>query len=192
MNDQNFTFNFRQISNIFIGGSKGGSASLAPPVQFLSFSYTFQQKSCQIIGFYPNSGAGTPFVWEILGLPLIFIFTVSNEVVKVMFLQACVCPHGGCLPQCMLGYHTHTPLGEDTPPGSRHPPGSRPPQEQTHPPEQTPPEETPPEQTPPPSRHPPERRPLLRTVRIPLECILVFPTCNKAKLHIMIRGKVPL
>ena len=39
-----------------------------------------------------------------------------------MFLQACVCPHGGCLPQCMLGYHT---------PGSRHPPQADTPREQT-------------------------------------------------------------
>ena len=75
-----------------------------------------------------------------------------------MFLQASVCPQGGCLPQCMLGYHTHTP-------GSRHP----------SPWEQTPPEQTPPlgADTPPESRHLPERRPLLRMVRILLECILV-------------------
>ena len=77
------------------------------------------------------------------------IITVRNEVAKVMFLQACVCPHGGCLPQCMLGYYTP---GADTP-GSRHPPGA----------------DTPPEQTPP----IPERHPLLWTVRILLECILV-------------------
>ena len=40
------------------------------------------------------------------------IFTVRNEVAKAMFLQASVCPHGGCLSQCMLIYHT---------PQSRHP-----------------------------------------------------------------------
>ena len=44
---------------------------------------------------------------------------------KVMFLQVSVIlPTGGCLPQCMLGYHTlpgaDTPLGADTP-QSRHP-----------------------------------------------------------------------
>ena len=74
------------------------------------------------------------------------IFTVRNEVAKVMFFT-CVCPHGrGCLPQCMLGYH---------------PPGADP-------------EQTSPEQTPPRADTPPERRPLLRTVRILLECILVI------------------
>ena len=62
------------------------------------------------------------------------IFTGRNEVVaKVIFLHLSVIHSvhmGGCLPQCMLGYHT--------------------PQEQTHPlPEQTPWEQTPPEQIPP-------------------------------------------
>ena len=114
-----------------------------------------------------------------------------------MFLQASVCPHGGCLPQCMLGYHTppsrhpsqeqtppraDTPWGADTP-LSRHPLGA----------------DTPPIFflffsfffahflfclhffciclhlfayffTPPPQYR---RRPLLWTVRILLECILV-------------------
>ena len=63
------------------------------------------------------------------------IITGRNEVVaKVMFLQVCVCPQGGCLPQCMLGCQTppgpgrHPPDQADppwirqTPPGSgRHP-----------------------------------------------------------------------
>ena len=35
----------------------------------------------------------------------------------------CDSVHGGCLPQCMMGYHT--PLGTGTPtPRSRHPPGA--------------------------------------------------------------------
>ena len=98
------------------------------------------------------------------------LFTVRNEVAKVMFLQACVCPHGGGLPQCMLGYYG--------PPGSRHPPGADPPgpdtphsgsrqpppREQAHPPWK---------QTLPWSR-PPQIWPLLRTVHILLECILVY------------------
>ena len=42
------------------------------------------------------------------------LVTVRNEVAKVMFLQVSVCPRGGSLPQCMLGYHI--------PPGSKHPP----------------------------------------------------------------------
>ena len=123
------------------------------------------------------------------------LITVRNEVAKVMFLQASVCPHGGvCLSAC---WNTTHPPGEQTPPeqtpptpreqtplgvdipllvGADPPPGADTPREQTHPPRSrhTPPQE----QTPPPrSRHPPpgpERRPLLRTVRILLECILVF------------------
>ena len=54
-------------------------------------------------------------------------------VTKVMFLQASVILSmggGGCLPQCMLGYHTPPPL-EQTP-QSRHPPEQTPPSEQTH------------------------------------------------------------
>ena len=66
------------------------------------------------------------------------VITVRNEVAKVMFLQACVCPHGGCLPQCMLGYHPP----EQTPPPP--PPGADPSRA-----------DTPREQTPPRSRHPP-------------------------------------
>ena len=86
----------------------------------------------------------------------------------------CDSVHGGCLPQCMMGYHSplgagtptlqeQTPLGADTPqeqtpPGSRHSPRSRHPQEQTPPQEQTHPLEAntpwdqtaPQEQTPPP------------------------------------------
>ena len=65
------------------------------------------------------------------------IVTVRNEVAKVMFLQASVCPQGGgwgCLSQCMVGY---TP-GADIP-RSRRPPGADTPPEQTHPLEQTPP-----------------------------------------------------
>ena len=73
------------------------------------------------------------------------IFTVHNEVAKVMFLQASVCPHAGgvCLSACW----------DTTPP----PPGADIPQEQTTPRTDT----------------PPGRRPLLRTVRILLECIFV-------------------
>ena len=70
---------------------------------------------------------------------------------KVMFLHlSVILSTWGCLPQCMLGYI----------PSGRHPPGR-------HPPGQTPPTW----QTPPLGRHP--LRSLQRTVRIPLECILV-------------------
>ena len=60
-------------------------------------------------------------------------FTVRNEVAKVIFLQAYVCPYGGCLPQCMLGYPPEqTPL-EQTPPRNRHPPEQTPPPGSRHP-----------------------------------------------------------
>ena len=91
-----------------------------------------------------------PFAHCIAGLKcLIRVFTVRNEVAKVIFLQASVCPQGGwgCLPQCMLGYH---PLGSRQPPradiptgaatakqtptlGADIPPASRCPPEQTSP-----------------------------------------------------------
>ena len=41
----------------------------------------------------------------------VWLFTVRNEVAKVMFLHLSVCPQEG-LPQCMLGYH---PAGSGTP-----------------------------------------------------------------------------
>ena len=77
--------------------------------------------------------------------------TIRNEVAKVMFLQASVCPLGGggvCLSAC---YDT-TPPRADTPW------------------EQTPPWEADPAG----ADTPPEIRSLLRMVRILLECILVL------------------
>ena len=69
------------------------------------------------------------------------IFTVRNEVAKVMFLHLSVILFTGRgLPQCMLGYH---PLGAGTP-RTRHPPGSR------HPPRA----DTPPTRHPAGSRYP--------------------------------------
>ena len=89
---------------------------------------------------------------------VIFVFTGRNEVAKVMFLQASVCPQGLGVSASVHAGIPHPPgadtpwsghpLGADTPlPGSRHTPRSR------HPPEQTPPGadplgQTPPEQTP--------------------------------------------
>ena len=106
------------------------------------------------------------------------VFTGRNEVVaKVMFLLVSVILlTWGCLPQCMLGYHTDTLPGADTPHPqeqtphqSRQPTGADTPPQQTpprtdtprtdpyrsrhHPPEQTP--TTPLEQTPSRNRHPP-------------------------------------
>ena len=105
------------------------------------------------------------------------IFTVGNSSCgKVMFSQACIknsvhrgdmsSGSGGCTPP----RQTPTPQ-EDTPPG-RHPaPGRHPLQA-----------DTPHRQTPPPSRqrHPP-RRPPQRTVRILLECILLFNNIHAVK-----------
>ena len=75
---------------------------------------------------------------------VLLIITIHNEVAKVMFLQASVCPQGGrgvCLSACW----DTTPPREQTPP-----PRAETPPEQTNPPEQTPPgTDTPPEQTPP-------------------------------------------
>ena len=99
---------------------------------------------------------------------------------KVIFLHLSVILFRGgvgCLPQCMLGYHTpqeqtswSRPLGADTP-RSRHPPGADTSQEQTplgadaplgadtprsrHPPEQTPLQSRHTLEQTPPSRHPP-------------------------------------
>ena len=101
---------------------------------------------------------------------------LPSEVAKVMFLQASVCPQGGwgCLPQCMLAYHTPSPEPvppwEQTHPRSRHPPGADTPLRADTPREQTPLEadtpradtspraDTPREQTPSKSRHPPGSR----------------------------------
>ena len=83
------------------------------------------------------------------------LFTVRNEAGKVMFFTGvCLSTGWGCLPQCMLGYHTCPP--EQTPPGSRHPPRA----------------DTPPEADTLQSRHPPRADtpqiwPLLRTVTHP-------------------------
>ena len=108
------------------------------------------------------------------------IYRPQRSCEGYVFTGVCLSTGGGwgCLPQCMLGYHTppadtpwsRHPLGADTPqeqrtPGSRHPPWSRHPQgadtprsrlprpdtpRTRHPEDQTPPQETPPC-----SRHPP-------------------------------------
>ena len=67
-----------------------------------------------------------------------YFYRPQRSWAKVMFLQVCVIlfTRGGCLPQCMLGYHPH-PQGADTP-WSRHPPGADTPPEQKLPREQPP------------------------------------------------------
>ena len=73
------------------------------------------------------------------------LITVRNEVAKVMFLQACVCPHEGRgVSVSVYAGIPPPPLGTDTPLWSRHPPEQTPPSRadppgSRHPPEQTPP-----------------------------------------------------
>ena len=76
------------------------------------------------------------------------IFTVRNEVAKVMFLQVSVCPGGSASVRA----------------GIPHPPGADPPPGQTSSWEQTPPlDQTPP---PPRTRHPPGTRPPPETATV--------------------------
>ena len=88
---------------------------------------------------------------------LVCFITVRNEVAKVMFLHAFVCPHWGgrSLPQCMLGSPGADTPQEQTPPRSRHPQSRHPPQQtplqSIHPHSRHPPHE----QTPSRNRHPP-------------------------------------
>ena len=130
---------------------------------------------------------------------------------KVIFLHLFVIlfTGGGCLSQCMLGYHS--PLGADIPPEadtpcSRHPPGadtplgadlprSKHPLRSRHPSEQTPPRAD----TSPQSRHHPEADPPgadtppasrlrhtvnERPVRILLECVLLVVVCKQPCLSL--------
>ena len=74
-------------------------------------------------------------------IPKCDFYRPQRSWAKVTFLQASVIlSTEGCLPQCMLGYHTprsRHPLGADTPQGQTPPRGR-------HPREQTPWEQTPP------------------------------------------------
>ena len=86
------------------------------------------------------------------------LFTVRNEVAKVMFLQASVCPQGGrgVGVSASVDAGIPHPLGADTPPRADTPQGADTPQEQTPPRADTPPEQTPSqEQTPPPREQTP-------------------------------------
>ena len=110
------------------------------------------------------------------------VFTVRNEVAKAMFLHLSVIlfTRGGvCLSACL----DTTPPGAGTPRQQTTPPEPGTSLDQAY---------SPPEQIPPRTRHPPDQAPpgtdtpldqaspreqrrlLLRTVRIPLECILVM------------------
>ena len=96
---------------------------------------TNPQLSCNLLTLIPEpTRCSTMFYWPARKNK---ICTLGKSWAKVMFLQASVIlsTGGGCLPQCMLGYHLReqTPP-QSRPPGSRHPilpPQSRPPWEQT-------------------------------------------------------------
>ena len=102
------------------------------------------------------------------------IITVRNEVAKVMFLHLSVILSTGGV--CLSACWDTTPSRDQA-----HPSGTGTPQ--SNPQEQAPPKtrQIPPDQAHPPrTRHPPgRRRLLLRTVRILLECILVFKLVAK-------------
>ena len=99
------------------------------------------------------------------------IFTIRNEVAKVMFLHLSVCPQGGITWAGTLRDQVHPP-GPGTPPWDQ----VYPHWDQVHPPGPgTPPGQVPPYQVHPRDQvHPPSRQLLLRTVRILVECILLF------------------
>ena len=65
----------------------------------------------------------------------ILIITVHNEVVKVMFLQVCVCPQGGIPHQVHPPGPGTPPRTRNTPPDQVHPPTQYSPWDQVHPPE---------------------------------------------------------
>ena len=117
-------------------------------------------------------------------------FTVSNKVAKVMFLQVCVCPQGGCLTRytpisipLILGTtpwdSIHPPVEfppEQPPTHQAHSPGTSTPPYQVHPPSvpgRLPRQDIPCMRYPRDQVHPPNIWPLLRMVRILLECILL-------------------
>ena len=83
---------------------------------------------------------------------IIMLFTVRNEVAKVMFLHVSVILSTGGLPHCMLGYH---PPPQDQAPPQEQTPTLR---EQTPPWEQTTPWEEIPTRSRPPTRRPPRKK----------------------------------
>ena len=104
--------------------------------------------------------SGGSRIFQPQGKALSYYFTYKRSCGKVMFLHLTVILSTGL---CMPSVCWDTPPRQTSPLGSRHPPGSRHPQETDTPGKQT----LPRKQTPP-------QRPLLRTVRILMECILVF------------------
>ena len=54
-------------------------------------------------GYYCPDGLTETACPEGRSSPYYYIFTVRNDVAKVMFLQVCVCPQGGSIPACLAG-----------------------------------------------------------------------------------------
>ena len=79
--------NFKIISTGYRNWRIQGEASLAPPrSNFFHFSFSFQQKSCQIIGFHPKRRGWRPHLrLEILDPPLIEEkFSLSSRFVSLL------------------------------------------------------------------------------------------------------------
>ena len=88
-------FNSWSIADLIsIGGSKAGALGTSRS-NFFSYSWSFRQKSCQIIGFATKSQISA-LVWEILDPPLITIHWLSiitarkRSCGKVIFLHLSV------------------------------------------------------------------------------------------------------
>ena len=147
--------------------------------QSTALTNTLYHTTCYLVTFYPFSTLFFPSCVQ-------HFYRPQRSWVKVIFLQASVCPRGGGV---SASVHAGICPLKQTPPPSRHPPPRADPLDQapTPPLEQTPPPlwsrhprtrhppgpGTPPEQrTPPGSRlhHTVNERP----VRILLECILVW------------------
>ena len=106
--------------------------------------------------FYTRNWSETYMIGQISKVASVIITIRNSSCRKVMFSQAFVknSVHGGCTPpQADTPLHRHPLLG-------RHPPKAATPPGQTHRPHPRP--------------HPHPRRPLQWTVRILLECILIF------------------
>ena len=125
------------------------------------------------------------------------IYRPQTKFAKVMFSKVSVCPQGGCLAHCILGYTPpgQTPLPPGQTPRAENLPGNPPGQKAQgrHLPGQTPPGQNPPGQTPPgrppeqtypstphpadtPGRHPLGRHPLCRSPGRPPG--QTFPLCS--------------
>ena len=137
----------------------------------------------------PSGGHQNTYGWQAVSThPTVMLscYRPQRSWGKVMFSQACVILFTeGCLPQCMLGYHTppwdQAPPGTDTP-RTRHPrPGT--PREQTPHLDQAPPGAGTPQQQTPPVQSMLRDMVNTRVVRILLECNLVVYISTNATVY---------